>query len=150
MKHISTLHFSLHILVTQHQVLTSKPIKIQHELHKLFHNVYRADCQILIVLFFVIWKTSTFSQLWKLNFFSKRNRCFNTGRLVMSSSTNWCQRTLEFQGGKLNFTTLYCCFCKKTSFSQTSLIFVLEQPFSDPETVLVFSRIVLRWGRNNR
>ena len=90
-----TLQFSLHILVTQHQVLTSKPIKIQHELHKLFHNVYRADCQILIVLFFVIWKTSTFSQLWKLNFFSKRNVCFNTGRLVMSSSTNWCQRTLS-------------------------------------------------------
>ena len=56
----------------------------------------------------------------------------------------------EFRGGKLNFTTLYCCFCKKTSFSQASLIFVLEQPFSDPETVLVFSRIVLRWGRNNR
>lgn len=39
----------------------------------------------------------------------------------------------------LNFTAVFYCFCKSTSFFS----FVLEKKFSIPENILVFSRIVL-------
>ena len=39
----------------------------------------------------------------------------------------------------LNFTAVFYCFCKSTSFFS----FVLEKTFSIPENILVFSGIVL-------
>ena len=64
---------------------------------------------------------------------------FSTGRFSLALALIGRQ----LQCNKLNFAALFCCFCENTSFFSVHLIFVLEQTFSIPEIILVFSGIVL-------
>ena len=76
-----------------------------------------------VVGFSVIKRTYMFFHLLILKYLSTKNTCFSTERFVSSCTS---ANSSDFQGSKVNFAALFCCFCKNIYFSPADLFFFLE------------------------